>query len=390
MDLESAQSTKRDPSQVQPCPANPCVARPSRVNREGFTWCLSTFTASTHEGEQPSHGAWSKSSLVPSLLLPLLLPSLCHHHDFLAQVTADGGGNFVLHHRETGETLEIFPVFLPDGGTGLPGNADAGAMQIASYVQPRQRRRRQQRQPQKKGEPGPQSKDQQPHTEGPGSTEGDLHEELTQEVGTEPPPPAAAARALAGRGSTSLPHQQERPAETRKGARTVEEIGALQGGEIDGGVADVRFLVSQDEEMELGGSGGLATTRGAGEKAEIEAEYTAVAAEETVEETPREGQEVEEGAGEGMPEDPEAEGEELREEAEGMREGHGGGEHGAEGGGEVGGDSDKRDRQRQNAGRSDGRARARGSLSRNTVLVTKEVRCTMGVCSTYRTMSSRT
>ena len=51
-----------------------------------------------------------------------------------------------MHHRGTGETLEISHMHVAGGGGGLPGNTNAGGMQITSFVRPRreQRHRRQQ------------------------------------------------------------------------------------------------------------------------------------------------------------------------------------------------------------------------------------------------------
>ena len=81
-------------------------------------------------------------------------------------MTAHGGNSFVLHHRGTGETLEISQMHVAGGGGGLPGNADAGAMQITSFVRPRRRQQRwqqhhqQQQQQQQRAEQRPQQQRQ--------------------------------------------------------------------------------------------------------------------------------------------------------------------------------------------------------------------------------------
>ncbi|CAM9979576.1 unnamed protein product, partial [Ectocarpus fasciculatus] len=61
----------------------------------------------------------------------------------LIEVISTGHNNFVLHHPDTGEVLEISPIFDALGGAGVPGGADAGAMQISSFVRSRPQRRQQ-------------------------------------------------------------------------------------------------------------------------------------------------------------------------------------------------------------------------------------------------------
>lgn len=275
------------------------------------------------------------------------------------QVIADGNNNFVLHHQETGETLEISPVFLPGGGAGLPGNADAGGMQIASYVQPRRGRRRKRRQQQRQPESQRQSKGQKSQIPGSKRTASDLDEGLPPEMGSDRT--AHAATAPVGVGAPSLPDQEEPSAETTKKLKDLEDIGALGGSRIDAGVTEERIPVAQDEGMNLEENMGLAAKGLTEKEQEMEAEPSS-------EMTSRTGREVTEGPGQGVANYPGVQGEEVGEEAEGTGKVHGLGEGGRE-------DSDGHDRQRESSGRSDDRARARGSLSRNTVLVTKEVRC---------------
>ncbi|CAN0553046.1 unnamed protein product, partial [Ectocarpus sp. 12 AP-2014] len=59
-----------------------------------------------------------------------------------------GHNNYVLHHPATGEVLEISPIFDALGGSGVPGGADGGAMQISSFVRPRPQQQQQQQQQQ--------------------------------------------------------------------------------------------------------------------------------------------------------------------------------------------------------------------------------------------------
>ncbi|CAM9739383.1 unnamed protein product [Scytosiphon promiscuus] len=264
------------------------------------------------------------------------------------EVTADGGNNYVLHHQGTGEILEISPVFLPGSGPGLPGGPGAGGMQITSYVRPRRQKRRQQQKQQQQQDSKSQSQleDQHPQTEGLDPPVRDFEEEHSLEM-------KSGRAASIDMDISSLAHERDQTPEMPTGSRDLEEVGGLAGSDMDVGVREEALLVPQDEKTDVEDETRPEAGRLVGKEQEIEADApaAAAAAQETAGLAAKAEREVDEGT--------------RREEAA----------DGAGAEGSVG----------------DDRARARGLLSRTTVLVTREglaVYCEVSVANSSRSSSN--
>ncbi|CAM9915285.1 unnamed protein product, partial [Ectocarpus sp. 12 AP-2014] len=260
----------------------------------------------------------------------------------LIEVLSAGHNNYVLHHPATGEVLEISPIFDALGGSGVPGGADGGAMQISSFVRPRPQQQQQQQQ-----QHSTQQQQQQGNSEEAGAgqaTTDDVLKEKAQE-----------------QGDVSTVANQQRSVEDDDGLEgsrgRAESEAPATGREMDDeGVTGTR-TASEEEEKELEarvpGSDGEKTAGGAAAPA-APAVSSGTAIDEEEEYEKEEVEEEEEGG------ERQQGGELEGEEAEGADEGldrnpHGHGDQHTAGG----------------SGRQDRRVRRR-PVQRRTFIVTKE------------------
>jgi len=105
----------------------------------------------------------------------MVTPADCSHPAgclCFMQVAVYSSNTFVLHHPQTGETLEISQLYIPGGGAGLPGNADAGALQIASFVRPRQKQQQKHHQHHQQQQGASQSAENKPSQSSDGEEDG--------------------------------------------------------------------------------------------------------------------------------------------------------------------------------------------------------------------------